>query len=233
MARKGTVITASINEVLPMCTGHSTVRTRTNLSILHLHSACLFSRQVQELEEQNAGKEFGTFSWEDIFARASASVLLTVAALESYVNELYADRETNFPRVGTDLLIKLWETYEAKPVLEKVDLALLLREAGPLKRGVRPTQEIALLVRLRNALIHFKPEWFGERRAHAELSDQLAKCFAPSAFFSKGERMFPRRWASHDCTAWAIGAAIEFIEALEKQAGLRARLAQFKGKLSY
>jgi hypothetical protein len=212
--------------------GQITLRTRTNLAVPHFISACLFSKQVMALERENQGKEFGAF-WEDILANASASVLLTVAALESYANELFADHETNFPGIRTDVLIKLWESYELKPVLDKYDLALLLRQTSLLNRGNAPTQDVNLLIRLRNALTHFKPEWFDEQQDHAKLSSQLNGRFLPSSFFSASESVFPRRWATHGCTAWAIKSAINFIETFEVQAGLPKRLEQFKPRFIY
>jgi hypothetical protein len=232
MTNDPTNITGSINSVEPQDTMHATVRTRTNLSVPHFFSACIFSKHVQALERGNHGKEFGAF-WEDILAHASASVLLTVAALESYVNELFADHETNFPGIRTDVLVKLWESHELKSILDKYDLALLLCQAGSLDRGISPTQDVTLLIRLRNALIHFKPEWFNEQQEHAKLSSQLTDRFLPSAFFSISEPIFPRRWATHGCTAWAIKSAISFVETFEVQAGLPKRLEQFTPRFIY
>lgn len=132
------MITGSLNLTLEPVTIQATGRTRVNLSVPHLLSACLFSRQVREREEENRGRELGAF-WEPILAHATANVLLTVAALESYLNELFSDHDTNFPGFRTDILVKLWASYELKPIIDKFDLALLLREAGSLDRGISPT----------------------------------------------------------------------------------------------
>jgi hypothetical protein len=226
------VSTGSINITLEPVTIQATGRTRVNLSVPHLLSACLFSKQVRELEEENLGRELGAF-WEHILAHATASVLLTVAALESYVNELFASHDINFPGLRTNILVKLWDAYELKPIIDKFDLALLLREAGSLNRGVPPTQDVALLIRLRNALTHFKPEWFDEQQEHAQLAARLAGRFAPSPFFSQNEPIFPRGWATHGCTSWAVKSAINFIGAFETQAGLPQRLEQFKSRFLY
>ncbi|MFU6384524.1 hypothetical protein ACM78Z_26690 [Pseudomonas aeruginosa] len=226
------VIAESAQIALEPLLGRSTARSRTNLSIPHLLSACLFSRQVLELERLNAGLELGSF-WDDIIAHASASMLLTVAALESYVNELFADHEANFQGVRTEVLVKLWDVYETKPFLDKVDLALLLRDAGPIDRSRSPAQDVGLLIRLRNALTHFKPEWFDEQEEHAKLSAQLGGRFTPSPFFPCSEPIFPRGWASHSCTAWAIGSAIMFIKEFEIQGGLTKRLEKFETRLIY
>lgn len=225
-------VTGSANIVLEPLTGRATARTRTNLSIPHLLSACLFSRRVRELEGQNTDLAFGSF-WEEIIAHASATVLLTVAALESYVNELFADHETNFQDVRAEILVKLWDVYETKPLLDKVDLALLLRDAGSIDRSRSPAQDVGLLIRLRNALTHFKPEWFDEKEEHAKLSAQLAGRFTPSPFFPREEPIFPRGWASHSCTAWAIESAMIFIKEFESQGGLTKRLEMFETRLIY
>lgn len=207
-------------------------RTRTNLSIPHLFSACSFSRRVRELEEQNSGQKFGSF-WEDILANATATVLLTVAALESYVNEIFADHEANFQGVRTEVLVKLWDVYETKPLLDKVDLVLLLREKGSIDRSRSPAQDVGLLIKLRNALTHFKPEWFDEQEEHAKLSAQLSGRFLSSSFFSDIEPIFPRGWASHGCTAWAVESVVSFIREFEKQGDLQRRLEKFETKLVY
>jgi hypothetical protein len=138
---------------------NATARTRVNLAVPHLLSACGFSRQVRQMEEAHLGEPFGGF-WEEIFAHATASILLTVAALESYINEVFSSYDSNFPGFSPEVLGKLWDVYELKPILDKYELALCLRNAGALDRGLPPVQDVALLIRLRNALTHFKPEWF-------------------------------------------------------------------------
>lgn len=210
---------------------HGTARTRMNMSLPHLLSACFFSRAVCDLEGANLGKRFGSF-WQEILAHATASIFLTVASLESYANELFADRDKNFPNIPSEILLKLWELYDQKPILEKFDLALLLRTAGSVDRGCSPAQDVYLLIRLRNALVHFKPEWFGEQEEHAKLANQLAGRFTRSPFFGVDEPLFPRGWATHGCTAWAIGSAVDFIDTIERQAGLASRLDKFRARLT-
>jgi hypothetical protein len=57
--------------------------------------------------------------WNDIFANATATVFASVAALESYANELFIDHEKVFPELKSEVVAKLWELYEQKPPLEK------------------------------------------------------------------------------------------------------------------
>jgi hypothetical protein len=209
----------------------ATGRTRTNLSVPHLLSACLFSRSVSQLEAAHRGKAFGPF-WEEILAHATASLLLTVASLESYVNELFADVGRYFPSIPSAILQKIWETHEQKPILEKFDLALLLRNVPLVDRGSRPGQDVVLLIRLRNAVVHFKPEWFDSQEDHAKLSNQLKGCFPGSPFFGPDEPLFPRGWATHDCTAWAVNSAVAFIDVIDQKAGLPSHLDQFRSRFT-
>jgi hypothetical protein len=114
-----------------------------------------------------------------------------VAHLESYANELFVDMNQNFPGVRQELLEKLWSDYERKSILEKFDLALLLREEASMRvAGVESFQSVEALVRLRNALMHFKPEW--EPAKHKQLSSELRNFFKPSEFLANDPGLFPR-----------------------------------------
>src|SRR5262249_14598463 len=160
----------------------ATVKTRTNYAVPHLLSAAIFSRRLGEIEAEHSGQDFGPF-WDEILAHASATVFLAVAGLESYANELFIDMNQNFPGVRQELLEKLWSDYERKSTLEKFDLALLLGEGASMRvAGVESFQSVDALVRLRNALMHFKPEW--EPAKHKQLSSELRNFFEPSEFLA-------------------------------------------------
>jgi hypothetical protein len=195
---------------------------RVNLAVQHMLAAARFSRDVGELERDHENQPFGEF-WESIFHSAIACVLTTVASLEAYANELFSDRITVFPKYSHELLHNLWDTYERKPMLDKFDFALLLLRKPKLVRGVRPYQDIKILVDLRDALIHFKPEWEHEAVEHKKLSKALHSKTKGSPLFPKSELLFPRRWASHSCTMWVVRSAVDFSKKFEQRAGLPAK----------
>lgn len=204
----------------------ATAKTRMNYAVPHLLSAAMFSRRVGEIEAKHSGKAFGPF-WDEILAHATATVFLTVAGLEAYANELFFDKDRNFPMVRADTL---WSAYEKKDVFEKFDLALLLRRSSKLVAGTKTLQSVKALVRLRNALIHFKPEW--EPAEHKKLSSRLRTFFKPSEFLASDPGLFPRAWASHDCTVWALNAVLKFIEHFEDCAELPHKMAKFSDRLT-
>ena len=204
---------------------------RINFSIQHLLAAAHFSRHVAEVEQAHKGEPFGAF-FEEIIWFSSACVLSCTAGLEAYANELFVDRSEHFPDLRPEVADKLWELFEQKPTLEKFDMALLLKKKPVLDRGSRPTQDVAALVALRNGLTHFKPEWDNEQVAHAKLSQQLAHRFMPSPFLAAGESIFPRCWATHGCTQWALKSCVDFLTGFESLSGVPARAAKFAARLS-
>ena len=210
------------------------VRVRTSLAGQHMLAAALFSRRVKAIESENQGKSFGPF-YEEILSFSSACVLMAVAALEAYANEVYADRGRHFPNIDAMIVDKCWELIEQKPILEKLGFALSLLKAPQLEKGQYPYQDADTLIQLRNALMHFKPAWDTESEAHANLSRRLKNVkykFAPSPFFSAHEPVFPRTWATHGCTKWAVETALAIIDKFESRAKFTPKFAPFKDRLA-
>lgn len=225
-----TISSASITEALS-ATDTINVAVRSNLSVTHILSAAMFSRAVGAIETANAEKAFGDF-WEDIQANATATILTSVAALESYANELFVDHAEVFPELRFDIMAKRWELYEQKPILKKYDFALLLRQGNAFDRGASPYQDIAALIMLRNALVHYKPEWSNEQVEHAKVSNALNNRAVKSSYFSRNDSLFPCAWVSHGTTCWAVKSVTSYIDDFEKKARLESRLAPFMDRLN-
>lgn len=222
-------VTVTTHIVLPKPTISMTVRQRINMGIPHLLSAAQFSRATKQLETLHAGQEFGHF-WDEILAQATATVFTAVAGVEAYANELFADRASTFPNVRADVLKPLWDAYERKPLLEKYELALVLRESAAIDRKGQIYQDAELLIRLRNALVHFKPEWTDERVKHEHLSIELGKRVIASPF-TPAAPLFPMAWAGHSCTSWAVKCAVALILEFQRLAGLAGRIEPFLDRL--
>ncbi|EIM27188.1 hypothetical protein [Microvirga lotononidis] len=205
-------------------------RLRMNFSLAHLGAAASFSRLVGEGEQEQIEKATADY-YERAFANSSACVLSSVAAVEAYANELFFDRGSTFPGYASAVLDKLWEDYERKSILPKFDYALVLRGCPTLKQDAASYKDMELLIKLRNALVHFKPEWEDEPKAHKKLSDRLIQRIKPSLLASHREMIFPGAWFSHSCTKWAVETAISFIDDFEEQAGLPSKLKSHKSLL--
>lgn len=201
-----------------------TVSQRTNLAVQNMLAAARFSRRVTELEDSNRSQPFGSF-WEEILHNSIASVMCCSSSLEAYANELFFDREAVFPKFSAPLLDNLWETYERKTTLEKFEFALLLSEKSGIDKGATTYQDVQIVVELRNALVHFKPEWDTQAHRHQKLSENLKNKFGPSPFLND-VLIFPRRWATHGCTSWGVRSCLKFAAEFERLSSLPPKYPQ-------
>jgi hypothetical protein len=217
--------------MLPMLNMDAKGAVRFNFSIEHLRAAAHFSRHVAELEQANTVEIRGAF-FDEILWFSSACVLSCAASVEAYVNELFIDRAEHFPDLRPEVADTLWELIERKPTLKKFDMAFMLKQKTLLDRGSRPTEDVVALFELRNRITHFRPQWDGTIGPHAELSRTLENRFAPSPFLADTESLFPRRWATHGCTKWAVESCVEFLNVFESCAGVPARVAKHSARLS-
>jgi hypothetical protein len=212
-----------------------TARSKAHFSLQHLLAAAAFSREVAELEQRHAGEAFGPF-FDDILARCTAAVLSADACVEAYANELLLDPIGTFS--ASDELIHgvyFRAGLERRTPHEKLDVVLRLRlhRDDLTSAKLAGFDDVGKLASLRNALVHFKPEWMDSTSGpHDKLSRQLAQRFRGSPFLEKSERLFPRRWASHSCTSWAVSAVLTYLQAFEAAAGLPRRFEQFSDRLA-
>lgn len=205
-------------------TAEFTVSQRMNLAVQNMLAAARFSRRVAELEDSNISQPFRSF-WEEILHNSIASVMCCSSSLEAYANELFFEREAVFPKFSAPLLDNLWETYERKATLEKFEFALLLSEKSGIDKGTTPYQDVQIVVELRNALVHFKPEWDTQADRHLKLSKKLKNKFDPSPFLDD-ELVFPRRWATHGCTSWSVRSCLNFAAEFERLSNLPPKYPQ-------
>ena len=211
-------------------TGSATLRTRTNLAIHHLLAACRFASRVAQIERENAGQPFGEF-WEEILHNALAVATLTVASIESHANEMYFEGEIVAPGLNPAAAAELAEVIDAESIVRKYSVALAFRSGKRLNPGNLPVQNADALIKLRNAIVHFRPEWHGEQDKHDKLSKILQYKFKPSAFFPN-ESVFPRAWASHTFCVWSLQTAVQFLEHFYAEVGVQSPIEQFKPQLS-
>ena len=69
----------------------------------------------------------------------------------------------------------------------------VLRTNHGLNKGEAAFDNVAALIKLRNALVHFKPEWSDEKREHLKIEKRLKGKFQLSPFLSPNDEFFPKR----------------------------------------
>ncbi|RKQ86065.1 hypothetical protein C8N24_4074 [Solirubrobacter pauli] len=152
---------------------------------------------------------------------AAASVIASGAFLEAAASELFQDahdghglREDGYlsplspPTVASMAMV--WRATKngrnTDPV-EKWQWMLECAGLPPLDRGAQPFQDAALLVRIRNALVHFKPENIAADEEH-ELEKRLRGKFPSNQLMNgSGNPWWPDHGLGHGCTECAIHSA--------------------------
>jgi len=219
-----------INASILNMTVKATVKSRTNLALHHLFAACRFATRIGEIERQNLSQPFGSF-WEEILQNSLGVATLSVACIEGYANELYFEPSAIAPTLNSAATALVAELLDNESILRKYSAALTFRCGMSLDFGVQPVQNADALIKLRNAVVHFRPEWFGEQERHEKLSNILQHKFKTSPFLPN-DPVFPRAWASYDFAIWALKSTVAFLEHFYNQAGIECPLNQFKSHIT-
>jgi hypothetical protein len=203
---------------------------KTNLSGSFASSAALFSRKAHALEHIDPGSATDIL-WMEHRSYSIGAVISAASYLEAAINELYLeaiDRNVNtFPTERSrlaKLMAQVWRDVGQMAVLTKYQAALTLGDAAPYPKGENPYQAADGLLRLRNALVHYKPEWDTELEEHRKLEERLAKRFKESRLSSPGQSFFPHRCLGHGCAAWAVTTAVGFYRDFRHRLELSERL---------
>jgi len=151
-----------------------------------------------------------------------------VASLEAYINEVFIDRGEHFESHDIKLMDDLWGVLETKSVLDKFQFALLLKNKEKLDPSSRVVDHIRVVIKLRNSLVHFKPEWVHMQKEHNKIGKALNGKFEMSPFLSPAEPIFPLRCMSHSMTRWAVRSSYDFIELFSNASKIENRIYKFK-----
>jgi hypothetical protein len=207
----------------------TSIKERTYYSIQHIQSAAIFARLSHDIEKAYDGKFVNEVSTEHN-SYVTASIFSTVAFLEATINELFVDAVDN-PRssvhqLGPDVvkrMTNMWKLQVPKTasfrIPDKYNIALILAGKEPLDAGVSPYQDVALVIKLRNALIHYEPEWITtfstletEQAITQEFEKHLRGKFPLNPMAGVGNAFFPDKCLGHGCAKWAVVSGIQFVD---------------------
>jgi hypothetical protein len=178
-----------------------------------------------------------------------AAILASVAFLEAAVNELFASASHDNLEVAggrgglaateRKILTDLNETLANNRTLDRYQLVLHLLGRQPFDRGTAFFQDLDLLIRFRNSLVHYKPEWRpagiegGPTSADSKLARGLAtKHFSHNPFTGPGNPFFPDKCLGHGCAVWAWTAALAFADEFFRRLGVTPIYHGIRAQLS-
>jgi len=122
-------------------------------------------------------------------------------------------------------------------VLDKYDTALALCDRDEFNKGAAPYQPVALLIKLRNALTHFVPEWQPgggwphEDAELAKLSKSLRGMFPENSLTEDFQPYFPYRCLGYGSSKWAVTSSVAFVAEFRARLGLGFRLTYILPKV--
>jgi hypothetical protein len=106
-----------------------------------------------------------------------------------------------------------WVAGDRSSTLDKYDHVLKLAGHAAMDRGADPAQSAALLVALRNYLVHYKPENVGTSLEPPKLAKRLRGRFADNELMADARRpWFPNYALSAGCATWAHETARAFVD---------------------
>jgi hypothetical protein len=198
-----------------------TVLMRPYFSSYHLWAARHFfvlSRNVEN--EEGRRPRF------DIKHRAYVMncIFSAVAFLEAAINELFQDiadgHESYVANLDADskrLMSDFWQFTEQRNrsafnLLDKYQIALTFLRKQQFASGHQPYQDAAVVVKLRNELVHYKPRSLGGDVEHT-LAKQLTRKFQDNTLMSgSGNPSFPDKCLGYGCAEWSIHSATVFTD---------------------
>lgn len=201
--------------------GTPTVLMRVYYSSYHLWGAHHFAQLAGEIEDAHNGR-----SRFDIKHRVyvTNSLLSSVAFLEAVINELYQDafdQHSSYLSMLSqgirDLRADFWAMTEEEnkspiSILDKYQLALRFCGKEPFKKGESPYQEVDSIVKIRNALTHYKPQSLGGDNIY-RLEGRLRGKFRENKLMSgSGNPYFPDKVLGRGCADWAVTSVRKFAD---------------------
>jgi hypothetical protein len=190
-------------------------KARSNFATQHLQAAEYFSRKNGKLEAEHKDRSLGTFVSE-INHLVVATIFLSVASLEANINEYFFD--------DSDLAQFSKKKDGRSEILRKYQSAMLTLTKEIMDENSLHYRDAEIVILMRNALMHFFPEWRDEQKKHEKLGIRLSGKFPLSPFMPDINPIFPDRAISYGCAQWSVATARNFMQEFILLTGLTARI---------
>jgi hypothetical protein len=217
-------------------TDSATADTRYTFTGQFLEASAMFVRRARAIEATSSPDTDDATRCEHR-GLVCAIIMQSAAALETEAHEVCSHGPgAHLGSNGTDaqardFLHPVAEFVDGQSALTRFDLILHLLRKPPLDKGANPYQSAALVVRLRNELVHYKSRWGAEmerNRLHAALR---ALGHTPPPFTSPSMNFFPHLCLSADCGAWALASVVAFLEGFYTALGVSSRFESYRSRL--
>jgi hypothetical protein len=212
------------------------MRVRADHSVAHLMGAALFAGDCKPLENSHTRPASSEVLLRHD-ASAGAAVILAVAAIEAFVNELHVAARDGFSssvpdiRRNSQFIPSFWDTVERAPLQRKLEWILQMVHVDPLTPDGNPAQSLVLLVRLRNHLVHYRTEWTDDAELSRRLEGQLRGRFPENKLAGEGQQFFPYRCLGYGSACWAVNTVLTYVRAYCESLGVPFRFEKFENEI--
>jgi len=203
----------------------------------HHWAARYFSEEADRIENSNMKLSEKKLDARKHRAYVTGAILSAVAALEASINELYLEAQDRNKNTLSGLndselsaLVNKWTTvkcsnkrFERLFILDKYQEALKSVNKKEFKTGEYPYQDAASLIYLRNALVHYKPEWDDEANVHSTIKARLKGKFRLNTFSDMNSLWFPHQCLGAGCAKWSVDVIELFMSEFCKVIGIPNR----------
>ncbi|MFB2980711.1 hypothetical protein [Microseira sp. BLCC-F43] len=219
------------------------VEIRSLLSLSHIKSAVHLAKLSYEIEAADDGKRPAELFYEHR-SYVTGSIITAVSYLEATINEFFVDIADGYSSIklspDADALMDImWKQIEKSSILEKYQIALTLAQKNLFDKGCEPYQSASDLIEVRNALVHYKPEWVGNGDGYEKtLSEKLRRKLENrinrlNPLADAGNcAFFPHKCLGYGCAKWTVESCVKFTDEFFSRIGLPSNLDSDRSNLN-
>ncbi|MCK9928846.1 hypothetical protein MXD62_16950 [Frankia sp. Mgl5] len=165
------------------------------------------SQRVPKFDPAHRGYVIGSITASCMFLEAMINEILQ--DIYDHAKDSKKNRESDYiaPLSASTRRMLAWMWNDGKleqlPALQKLDAVLVADGHEPFEQGRQPYQDVALVVEIRNALIHYKPQTLGGDQVHRLERKLRGKSLTLNPLTSSGNPYFPDQVLGFGCTNWA------------------------------
>lgn len=207
-----------IEETLPMITCNIIGKNRTNYGPHHMLSASFFARLSFKIEKKYT-QPLSELLQVKHRAYTVGAIMAAVASLDATINEFLMDAEDGllpsklFDVDSTKMLSLYYNEIRGKSEYLLSKFKKASRIINNTKLGDKNMRRnLCYLIKIRNRLIHYEPEWDNNQEVHKEIENEFKNKFGLNPFAAEDSVFFPWKCLGHGCAEWAVILSIKTID---------------------
>jgi hypothetical protein len=209
---------------------------RYSFTAQFLRGAARFTALARAIEEQPIGG-VDEDSRSDHLAYVAGAVMQSCAAIEAEIAEVVEHGpghhlgSNGLDQEGLKFLQPLADAIDGQSALDRYQLVLHLLRKAQFDNGGEPFQSTALLVRLRNAITHYRSKWGPDMDEEKLFKSMRHLRLARPPFIPENTNFFPHQCLGADCAAWAVRTAAAFIDDFYVKMGIASPLVAHRTRI--